>query len=363
MALSRYITTPWLWLYGITFFTLALAYPLGRYLEGIVPSLAYPLVLIGAYWLAAILYMAMMLITIEIARLIHRFQPFIPESWLNYEKTPLYLVLAVLSMTALLLTYGSWNAKNPQITSYEIAIAKEASNEAGSLEEMTIAVVSDLHLGTIIHNDRLLKMVEMVQALEPDLILFPGDVIDEDPGPFAKQDMKATFEKLRAPYGIYAVPGNHEYIGQQWDEIFAYLEESGVTVLRDEYRRIDDLFYIVGRDDLSRKNFAGTERKSLAEVMEQIDPTLPILLLDHQPFYLEEAVEQGVDLQVSGHTHRGQLFPFNLVTHFMFETDWGHLVKGDSHFIVSTGFGTWGPPIRIGNRPEVVEIRLYFRAP
>ncbi|KAB2954288.1 metallophosphoesterase [Heliorestis acidaminivorans] len=356
MALRNYLSRPWLWLYGFLFFSLAIAYPLGRLLETTVPSIAIPLIVIGGYWLAIILYMGMMLLLIEILRLIHRFKPFIPVSWTENRKTPLFLTITVVALTALIILYGSWNAHNPRITSYEIPIAKSA----GPLEELKIVVVSDLHLGNIVKNDRLLKMVNMVKELDPDLILLPGDIIDEDPGPFAEQDMKATFGKLNPPYGIFAALGNHEYIGGHWEDIIVHLEEAGVTVLQDEYKKVDDRFYIVGRDDRSRHHFAGSARKSLAEVMTDVEQGLPILLMDHQPLDLEEAVEQGVDLQVSGHTHRGQLFPFNFVTHFMFETDWGHLKKGDSNFVVSTGYGTWGPPIRTGNWPEVVEITLYF---
>ncbi len=97
--------------------------------------------------------------------------------------------------------------------------------------------------------------------------------------------------------------------------------------------------------------------------MEGVDTSNPVLLLDHQPQNLDEAEKLGIDLQLSGHTHKGQFFPNNLITNRIFENDWGYLHKESLQVIVSSGFGTWGPPIRIGNKPEIVEILIRFSKP
>lgn len=123
---------------------------------------------------------------------------------------------------------------------------------------------------------------------------------------------------------------------------------------------MDDSFYIIGRDDLSGKRHNGHPRKPLGELLESLDRSLPLIVMDHQPARLEEAEAAGIDLQVSGHTHRGQMFPNHLVTRRTWELDWGYLRKGATQIIVSLGFGTWGPPVRIGNTPEVVSIRVRF---
>ncbi|HLO04923.1 MAG TPA: metallophosphoesterase, partial [Symbiobacteriaceae bacterium] len=118
--------------------------------------------------------------------------------------------------------------------------------------------------------------------------------------------------------------------------------------------------YIIGRDDWSGQSRWGRPRKPLTEIIQGVDPALPLILMDHQPNRLNEAQAAGIDLLVCGHTHRGQMFPNHLLTRRVFEIDWGHLKKGALHVIVSLGFGTWGPPVRIGNRPEVVSIRVRF---
>ena len=140
-----------------------------------------------------------------------------------------------------------------------------------------------------------------------------------------------------------------------------YLREHGIQMIRDSAVLVDDSFYIVGRDDRDKPRFTGRERKPLSDIMANVDRSYPVILMDHQPFNLSKTVEQGVDLQLSGHTHHGQLWPFNYITKAIYELSWGYKKIGETHFYVSSGFGSWGPPIRLGNRPEIVVIRVRFR--
>ncbi len=234
------------------------------------------------------------------------------------------------------------------------------AKQAGPLKQLHVVMVSDIHLGTIVHNGNLTKMVNMVNELKPDLILFAGDVFDENIESSNKQQVSDTFRKLSAPYGVFAVLGNHEYIGGNAEEAINYLGEAGVKVFRDSSQKIADSFYIIGRDDRSGTRFNGVPRQDLKNILQGVDRSLPIILMDHQPSQLEEPAEQGVDLQLSGHTHNGQLFPIQYITRRIFEKDWGLLQKNDFHLIVSSGYGTWGPPIRVGNTPEVVDIVIKF---
>jgi predicted MPP superfamily phosphohydrolase len=122
---------------------------------------------------------------------------------------------------------------------------------------------------------------------------------------------------------------------------------------------VNDAFYLVGREDRSIRR-TGKNRKPLQELMAVADRNDPILLMDHQPFQLEEGETNGADLQISGHTHHGQLWPLNLITQRVYELSWGYKKKNSTHVYVSCGFGTWGPPVRLGNRPEIVNIRISF---
>jgi len=345
-------------LYWWFFWSVALSYLAARLVGHFLPdALRYGLTLLGAYWLAAMFYSFQIILIFDLIRLLDKWLKFIPDGWKTAPRFTPAVGAVVLFLVAGILVYGTWNARNPRLQHYDISIPKSA----GSLDRLHMVLVSDIHLGEINHNGRLLRMVEMIESLQPDIVLLPGDVIDEDIGPFVKQDMTSTFRRINPKYGIYAVPGNHEYIRGHINETVHYLEQAGIVVLRDNYVIVGDSFCIAGSDDNSHAHFDGNEETMpLSMVLEGIDRSLPVILLSHQPNRLEEAMEQGVDLQLSGHTHRGQLFPLNLITGRIFETDWGYLQKGSLQLIVSSGFGTWGPPIRIGNRPEIVEIMITF---
>jgi predicted MPP superfamily phosphohydrolase len=165
--------------------------------------------------------------------------------------------------------------------------------------------------------------------------------------------------QIKSKLGVYAITGNHEYIGGV-ESAVKYLKEHGIKELRDTCVLIDNRFYLVGREDRDRPRFTGKPRHELSDLMQQVDRSYPVILMDHQPFNLDRTVDQGVDLQLSGHTHHGQLWPFNYITSAMYEISCGYKKIGQTHFYVSTGFGTWGPPVRLGNRPEIVQITLTF---
>lgn len=358
-AIGRFLPYLNRYVYWFLFWCLSLAYPVARIGRGVWPdNLRWLLTIAGSYWLGAMFYLLQILLAIDLLRVLDRWLHFWPQNLRGNARLPFYTGILVVVLLVVVLVYGTWNARHPVVRHYDIAIDKKA----GELTSLRVVMVSDIHLGEIIHNGRLLEMVETINSLDPDLILLPGDVIDEDVGPFVKQDMSATFRRITPRFGIYAVPGNHEYIGGSIQQALYYLEQAGITVLRDSYAKVADSFYIVGRDDLSRSRIApGTDVQTLARVMEGIDHSLPIIMLNHQPVQLGEALREGVDLQLSGHTHRGQLFPNQLITGRMFELDWGFLKKDSLQAIVSSGFGTWGPPVRLGNRPEIVDITITFQ--
>ena len=345
-------------LYWLVFWAVALSYLAARLGENYLPTGLHRAVTnIGAYWLAAMFYFLLILLIIDLVRLLDRWFHLIPAAVKAHPGAAGIAGLAVLGLVAAIVVYGAWNARHPRVTHYDISIAKKA----GDLKELHVVAVSDVHLGTLIHNGRLTRMVDMINGLQPDIVLMPGDVIDEDVEAKAGVEMAANFRRIESRLGVYSVPGNHEYIGGRFSDVLRYLENAGVTVLRDRSVKIADSFYVVGRDDLSGRRFGGQPRKELPDLLDGIDRSLPLILLDHQPVNLAASAKAGIDLQLSGHTHQGQLFPINFITGRMYETDWGHLKKGNFQLIVSTGYGTWGPPIRTGNRPEIVDIVIRFK--
>lgn len=342
--------------YWPVFFLFSYSYLFSRFFEKSLPIVLHEiLTIVGAYWMAFMFYSLLVIASFDLLRLINNWLQLIPPE-IKQNLNPA-LGLTVFILVVGIISYGAWNAGHPRINHYDIAIAKQA----GSLKQLHVVMASDIHLGTIVHNDQLTKLVNKVNGLKPDLILFAGDVFDEDVESKNKQQVADNFRRLTAPYGTFAVLGNHEYIGGNADDAIKYLGEAGVKVLRDSSLEISGSFYLVGRDDLSASRINGVKRQDLKTIMQGMDRSLPIILMDHQPSHLEEPVEQGVDLQVSGHTHDGQLFPIQYITQRIFEQDWGFLRKGDFQLIVSSGYGTWGPPIRIGNTPEIVDITITFK--
>ena len=334
----------------------AFSYILERIVNGYLPGPLNTLLAVGGgVWMAALYYLTLFCLLIDLIRMLDRFCRFIPASWrISPAKAGGITVAAV----TLILAYGAWNATHTVWRSYEISLDKSA----GDLSELRIVMASDIHLGKIVDNRRLQYLVDQINARKPDLVLLAGDVIDEDIGHFIDQDMAATFRQLQSRFGVFAVLGNHEYIGRETEAAIELMRSGGITVLRDSYFSVDDRFVIAGRDDWDRERFMGSPRKPLEQWLRGIDPTKPLFLMDHQPRELTAALAAGVDLTVSGHTHRGQLFPNHWLTQRLYEIDWGYLQKGTLHAVVSSGFGTWGPPIRTNANSEIVEIIVRFRA-
>ncbi|GAA3402750.1 metallophosphoesterase [Paenibacillus hodogayensis] len=339
------------WAFTTVWALLAYGYLAAMLLRRILPYPVYSAVkLIGTYGLGICMYALLSLPIADVAVALLR--------WSGMETSAAVSIVGwiVVLLIALVLAIGSRNAWSPVVRRYDIRIDKEA----GPRKELRIAVASDLHLGTTIGKPHLARLVERVQALQPDLVLLPGDVLDDSIEPFVRERMGEVLGRLSAPLGVYASLGNHEYIGGHIDEYVERMKAIGIRVLLDEVVLVEDSFYVAGRKDAAVARVDKSGRLSVAELLKGTDPVVPVVLLDHQPRDFGTAAAAGADLMLSGHTHRGQLMPGHLITRRMFELDWGYLRKEAMHVIVSSGFGFWGPPIRIGSRSEVLDIRVTF---
>lgn len=342
--------------YAVLFFMVSGSFIAGRILERKALSVfSETLTWIGSFWLAWMMYLFLFLLTLDVTSFFDSMFHFLPFSLVS-SKSVVFVIF--LSCTFILIIYGHINARYPRIKNLNLTVSKESAD----FKTLNIVVASDIHLGTIIGKSRIDKIVSTINSLNADLVLLPGDVVDEDLAPVIKENLGESLRKINSRFGVVSITGNHEFIGGV-ESATRYLREHGITVLRDETLKINESIYIVGRDDRSVNRFNGHMRKSLGELTAGLNKDFPIILMDHQPFHLEEAVQNGVDLQLSGHTHHGQLWPFNYLTKKIFEVSWGYKRKGDTHVYVSSGVGTWGPPVRIGNRPEIVQILLSFTKP
>lgn len=347
----------WVLVVGIV---LALSVIAGRVLERVwLSSLSDVLVWIGSFWLGFLLYAFLSVLMIDLLRVLNLVIPFFPAGIVaNPERAARMTFMVVGCFVAVLCIAGHVNARIPRIHTMALHIPKNVDGPPS----LRIVLASDIHLGTIIGRKRLESIVSTIASLKPDLVLFPGDLVDEDLGPVLAENTGEAFRSLHARLGVYGITGNHEYIGGA-EEAVAYLEDHGVRMLRDTTVTLDGGITLVGREDRSIAQFAGGVRKPLARLLEGVPRDRPVILMDHQPFHLAEAETLGVDLQVSGHTHHGQLWPFNFITRAVYEQSRGYLRKGLTHYYVSSGVGTWGPPMRLGNRPEIVELLVTFGSP
>lgn len=306
--------------------------------------------LVGSYWFAVLEYAVLILPAANILSLL------LKAAGAGKSISVVAVGSIAILLLIILLVRGTWNAWSPIIRTYRVQVPKPA----GQMKKLRIAMASDLHLGTIVGNRHLQRLLSKVEQIKPDLILLPGDILDDDIEPFLRKNMSAVLGRLKAPLGVYAVTGNHEYIGGKVPEFIAAMDAIGIRVLMDETALIADSFYVIGRKDKASAGFGGNGRMPIRDLIAPLDQSRPLILLDHQPSDIAKAAESGIDISVSGHTHRGQMMPNHLITRKLFELDWGYLKKGALHAIVSSGFGTWGPPVRIGSRSEVIQIEVDF---
>ncbi len=310
----------------------------------------------GSVWMAVMLYGLLAVAVMDLGRL---------TIWISGANPPFLessagramLTAGAAGVVGLLTLWGSLRAYRPRITPVEIRLEKSVPGVSG----LRIALLSDLHLGHTNGKRFLKRVLRKVEAQRPDLILLAGDTFDGGPDPVLRYDKGAPFRELKSTYGTFAVTGNHEYIGrmEQPDAVEAgvgYLARQSVKTLQDEAGEIAGGIFLVGRCDREERG-----RKSVEELLSGLDPSRPVILLDHQPYELERAEAAGVDLMLSGHTHHGQLWPLGGITRRLFEQDWGYLRRGASHFYVCCGTGTWGPPVRTSGYAEIAIISLTFK--
>ncbi len=334
------------------FIFIALSYIAGQFLEHQSSSMVSKLLTwIGSFWLGAMTWFFAAFLILDIVKFL---VGFITPGFLQGAEAT-HWITGILSLVVFVSMFlGFLNARNIRVKPLRMAIDKPT-------QPLRIAAISDMHMGSLIGKKMVQQMVRKINAIKPDIVLMIGDQVDGNPHPVMQLDLGSELKKIESTYGVFAITGNHEYIGNA-EISCAYLEAHGIKMIRDAVVEVAGI-YIVGREDRAAKQFAHMERKSLEELVAPLDKTKPITLMDHTPFHLEEAEQNGIDLQLSGHTHHAQIWPWSYITKRVYEVSWGYKRKGKTHVYVSCGAGTWGPPIRIGNTPEIMEITIEFVAP
>ena len=328
-----------------------------RHLGSLPVRAATPLYEISNTWIIAFLYILLAFLVLDIAGLIY-------PSAKGLLHNSLAGTVFVTCTVALVLFCGNrhYHHKYREEMTMEATVAGSAAPAASGAAGVRIVLASDLHLGYHNRRDELARWIDLINAENPDLVLFGGDIIDISVKPLIEGNYAEEFHRLKAP--VFAVLGNHEfYSGNERAEQF--YRDAGITLLRDSVAFVDGIA-IIGRDD--RTN---ADRLPLSEILarygigteelaaEGPDGAKPFtILLDHQPTNLEDAERCGIDFQFSGHTHRGQVWPVSWVTDAIFEKSWGQHRRGNTRYYVSSGLGIWGAKVRIGTRSEYLVLKL-----
>ncbi|MDL2228030.1 metallophosphoesterase [Bacteroidales bacterium OttesenSCG-928-K03] len=297
---------------------------------------------VGSSWFMICVYLLMIFLLIDIVRITHL---------VNIDKyvfNNIYFFISLCSALTIIMSIGYYNYQNK--TREEITLSSSKINEN---KQLKIVAISDLHLGYGIGNKELNRWIKLINKEEADVILICGDLIDNSIKPVRENNMNETLKKFHSKYGVYAILGNHEFISGS-NESIRFIEDSDIILLKDSSVLINGL-YIVGRDDATNKS-----RKSLKEILASIDNSKPIILMDHQPSNLDEAMKNNIDLQLSGHTHRGQIWPISWITDKIFEVSHGFYQKDKTNYYVTSGIGIWAGKFRLGSKSEYVVINFNY---
>lgn len=261
--------------------------------------------------------------------------------------------LVVMLVGVLISGYGIYNANQIITTRYDVTIHKK-------MDDIKILAVSDLHLSTTVSTFELDELKQKVESEKPDMVFLVGDIYDENTNETDTLYSISTFAQINKIAPVYYVEGNHdrgyEKVGPlEKYEVLEKLVASGITVLQDEVVEKKGIV-IVGRKDARIK-----ERQRVETLLQNIEVSKPIIVLDHQPKDLKENSKLHVDLQISGHTHAGQMLPIGQLAELVGvnEMNYGIRTMDDFHAIVTSGMGTWGYPLRTSKHCEMVIINMH----
>ena len=330
--------------------------------------------LLSNYWLGVLMYTLMTLGIADGLRLLLKYPlrnfafPGRELLFSNMGTAVVGAVCAVIISTVSI--YGVLSAGNIHTTKYNISVDKKA----GNMKELNVVLVADLHLGYNIGCKQMEQMTEKINEQKPDLVVMAGDIFDNNFDALDNPErLEMLLSQINSTYGTYAVFGNHDVTetliagfpissknAPRDPRMYEFLEKSNISVLEDETAIIDNSFYLTGRLDEKRTGNGTKKRASLDELTKNLDPSMPLFVISHEPDHLSDYNAHGVDIVLSGHTHAGQFFPLTIVQPFVWENYWGMKMIDSMYSFVTSGIGVYGPDMRVGTNSEVMVIDVHF---
>lgn len=325
---------------------------------------------LSTYWIGIMLYSLLYVVLFDLLRLIAKHTK-LKNTLLFSRGSVISIGSVVVACAVVTCLYGIFNARNIKVNEYSVTVNKSC----GSDKHLKAVLVADLHMGYAIGVDHITNMVEKINQQDADIVIIAGDIFDNSyDGMDDPEGIKAQLKSIKSKYGVYAVYGNHDidekilmgftfdWGGKQLhnEKMTNFMKECNIKLINDESVLINDEFYLVGRRDTDKPGTEDGTRAEVSELTKDLDKTKPIFVLSHEPDELQKTADAGADIDFSGHTHDGQLFPGNLTIGLFWENPCGMIKKDNMYSIVTSGVGVYGTFMRVGTDAEICSVDIDF---
>lgn len=325
---------------------------------------------ISTYWIGIMLYSLLYVVLFDLLRLIAKHTK-LKNTLLFSRGSVISIGSVVVACAVATCLYGIFNARNIKVNEYSVTVNKSC----GSDKHLKAVLVADLHMGYAIGVDHITNMVEKINQQNADIVIIAGDIFDNSyDGMDDPEGIKAQLKSIKSKYGVYAVYGNHDidekilmgftfdWGGKQLhsEKMTNFMKDCNIKLINDESVLINDEFYLVGRRDTDKPGTEDGTRAEISELTKDLDKTKPIFVLSHEPDELQKTADAGADIDFSGHTHDGQLFPSNLTIGLFWENPCGMIKKDNMYSIVTSGVGVYGTFMRVGTDAEICSVDIDF---
>ena len=325
---------------------------------------------ISTYWIGIMLYSLLYVVLFDLLRLIAKHTK-LKNTLLFSRGSVISIGSVIVACAVATCLYGIFNARNIKVNEYSVTVNKSC----GSDKHLKAVLVADLHMGYAIGVDHITNMVKKINEQNADIVIIAGDIFDNSyDGMDDPEGIKAQLKSIKSKYGVYAVYGNHDidekilmgftfdWGGKQLhsEKMTNFIKECNIKLINDESVLINDEFYLVGRRDTDKPGTEDGTRAEISELTKDLDKTKPIFVLSHEPDELQKTADAGADIDFSGHTHDGQLFPGNLTIGLFWENPCGMIKKDNMYSIVTSGVGVYGTFMRVGTDAEICSVDIDF---
>ena len=362
-----------IWLrFKVPFAVVYLFMALSPVIAFLLPKSAVAIVIrrLSTYWIGIMLYSLLYVVLFDLLRLIAKHTK-LKNTLLFSRGSVISIGSVVVACAVATCLYGIFNARNIKVNEYSVTVNKSC----GSDKHLKAVLVADLHMGYAIGVDHITNMVEKINQQDADIVIIAGDIFDNSyDGMDDPEGIKAQLKSIKSKYGVYAVYGNHDidekilmgftfdWGGKQLhsEKMTNFMKECNIKLINDESVLINDEFYLVGRRDTDKPGTEDGTRAKISELTKDLDKTKPIFVLSHEPDELQKTADAGADIDFSGHTHDGQLFPGNLTIGLFWENPCGMIKKDNMYSIVTSGVGVYGTFMRVGTDAEICSVDIDF---